>query len=304
MSRTAAAALLALALVLTACSGGDGRQARAGGQLRVATAFYPLQFVAERVGGDDAVVEDLTSAGTEPHDVELTPRQVGRLSQDDLVVHLRGFQPAVDTAVEQQARNALDVATVVPLQDGYVPLDEGVARREEQGVDPHVWLDPRRFAAIGDAVAARMGELAPDRAAAFRERAAQLRTELEALDGAFRTGLSACARRQLVTSHNAFGYLAQAYGLEQVSITGLTPESEPTPGRLAEVARLARAGGVTTVFFEELVSPAVAQALAAEVGARAVELSPLESAPESGDYLSTMRSNLAALQEALGCSTP
>ncbi len=310
--RTAALAACT-ALALTACgSGGDGPAAAtsagaaggtATGPLQVATAFYPLEFLAQRLGGDAAAVESLTAPGTEPHDLELTPQQVARLGESDLVVYLAGFQPAVDEAVEQQAADvALDVSAVAPLEPGYVPIEEGEAHEDEEGLDPHVWLAPLRYADIADAVATRMGELAPAQAAAVTGRAAQLRSELEALDGEFTAGLAGCERTEIVTSHNAFGYLAQAYGLQQVSITGLTPEADPSPRRLAEVAQYAQANGVTTIFFEELVSPAVAQTLADEVGAAAVELSPLEGAPDSGDYFTQMRANLATLRTALGCT--
>jgi zinc transport system substrate-binding protein len=115
-------------------------------------------------------------------------------------------------------------------------------------------------------------------------------------------GLGNCAVDTLVTSHDAFGYLAAAYGLEQVAVAGLSPEDEASPRRLAEVAAQAEAAGVTTIFFEESVSPKVAESLAREVGATATVLSPLELAPESGDYLSAMRDNLQRLRTALGCS--
>jgi zinc transport system substrate-binding protein len=270
--------------------------------LRVATAFYPLTFLAERLGGEDAEVEDLTAAGAEPHDLELTPRQVARVAEADLVLHLDGFQPSVDEAVQRQARQAaLDVSTVTALEPGYVPLEDGVQHAAEEGLDPHVWLAPLRYAAIADAVAGRMSELRPADSARFRERAQRLRGELTRLDEEFRAGLASCERREIVTSHNAFGYLAAAYGLEQVPIAGFTPDTEPSPRRLAEVATYAEAQGVTTVYFEELVDPAVAEALAREVGAEPAALSPLEAAPETGDYFTRMRENLAALRQGLGC---
>ncbi len=307
MPRTALA-LACLGLSLTACGGsaqdasGADASTTGAGQLQVATAFYPLEFLAQRVGGEAASVENLTAPGTEPHDLELSPRQVAGLAEDDLVVYLAGFQPAVDEAVEQQAKAAaLDVGAVTPLQSGYVHIEEGVAEPDEVGPDPHVWLAPLRYADIADAVAAQMGQLAPDRAQSFTNGSKALRTELQALDAEFKAGLAGCARTQIVTSHNAFGYLASAYALEQISITGLTAGAEPSPGRLAEVATYAKRNGVTTIFFEELVSPAVAQSLAAEVGAKAVELSPLEGAPESGDYFTQMRENLSTLRTALGC---
>jgi zinc transport system substrate-binding protein len=308
MTRRTYILLLATTLTLTACSGsGDSATAPDGaadGQaLEIAAAFYPLEFLAERLGGEAATVESLSGSGGEPHDLELSPQQVARLSEVDLVLYLEGFQPAVDEAVEQQASGqAFDVAAVTDLEPGYVPLEEGELHEDEQGDDPHVWLDPARYADIASAVAERMGEAAPERADDFTAAARELRTELEELDAEYRTGLKDCARTAIVTSHNAFGYLARAYDLEQVAVTGLTPDAQPAPGRLAEVAELARDSGVTTVFFEDTASPKVAESLAAEVGAAAAVLSPLETAPEQGDYLSAMRANLATLQIALGCS--
>jgi len=306
MTSTRLLALLVATAALTACGGSASGSGGPDDRVDVAVGFYPYEFVTQRVGGEDVTVTNLTKPGGEPHDLELTPRQVAALGETDLVVYSRGFQPAVDEAVEQQAEGkALDVLTAVELQAA--PEDE--AHEEEahedeglDGADPHVWLDPVRLATIADAVAARLSEIDPDSAAAYERRAADLRTELEALDDELRTGLASCARKEVVTSHDAFGYLTGAYGLEQVPIAGLSPEDEASPGRLAEIAVEAEQNGVTTIFFEELVSPKVAESLAREVGATATVLTPLEGAPESGDYVSAMQDNLATLRTALDCS--
>ena len=308
-----AAAALSAAVLLTACGGtANGEDAdRAGDRLEVSVGFYPYAFVAERVGGPDVDVVNLTKPGGEPHDLELTPQQVAGLSETDLVVFSKGFQPAVDEAVEQQAADkALDVLTTVELREGeahdeqdvHEGEEEGEEHGDEGGQDPHVWLDPVRLGTIAGAVADELAALDPDRADAFQERAAALQAELGELDEELRTGLSSCAWQEIVTSHDAIGYLAGAYGLEQVSLAGLSPDDEASPGRLAEVATYAQENGVTTIFFEETASPRVAESLAREVGAEAVVLSPLEGAPETGDYLSAMRTNLQALQTALDCA--
>lgn len=310
MRRHLPLALALTALAAAACGGSTSAAPAASSgdePLAVTVGFYPYEFVASRVGGDDVVVTNLTSPGAEPHDLELSPQQVAGLSETDLVVYSRGFQPAVDEAVEQQAQDrALDVLTAVELLDGVHSEEEGEAAEEHEGEeldgDPHVWLDPTRLATIAGAVADSLGELDPDRAEVFEQRALELSAELKELDGQMREGLSGCERTEIVTSHDAFGYLAAAYGLEQVSLAGLSPEDEASPKRLAEVATYAKEKGVTTVFFEELVSPKVAQSLAREVGAEAKVLSPLEGPPESGDYLSAMRTNLESLRTALGCA--
>jgi zinc transport system substrate-binding protein len=269
-----------LLLAVTAC--GDGR---ASDEVRLAAAFYPLAYVAERVGGEPVTVSNLTAPGVEPHDLELTPRQAEQLEETDLAVYVKGFQPAVDAAVP--ASRGFDVTTVTPLD----------------GEDPHVWLDPTRLARIATALGERLAGIDAGNAAAYRERAAALAGELGALDREFRTGLAGCRRREIVTSHESFGYLARRYGLEQIGIAGLDPEAEPPPRRVAEVSRLARERGVTTIFFETLVSPDVAETVAQEAGVATAVLDPVEGLAEGSgdDYFSVMRRNLAALRAALGC---
>jgi zinc transport system substrate-binding protein len=277
---------LSLAL-LSAC--GFKMDPAAEGKVSVVAAFYPLQFLAQRIGGDRVYVVNLVKPGAEPHDLELAPRDVGLISEADVVVYLRGFQPAVDEAIIGEAkRTSLDVTTVQPLINGG---------------DPHIWLDPVRFAAIGDRLAERLAAVDPGSAADYRRRAATLRRDLDALDTEYETGLKHCQRLEIVTSHEAFGYLADRYKLSQISINGLNPDEEPSAKRLADVSDLARAHGVTTIFFESLVSPKVADTLAREVGARTAVLDPIEGVEDRAqhDYLSVMRVNLAQLRTALDC---
>jgi zinc transport system substrate-binding protein len=310
----AAATALAALGAATACAdegaGGDPQR------VDVAAAFYPLQFVTERVGGDAVRVTNLTKPGAEPHDLELTPSQVGEVHRAELVVYLRGFQPAVDEAVDlTDGDRVLDVAATQPLlaasAGGHEHGDEDGHGHEHSGEgggdgdrDPHLWLDPTRLAGVADQLAARLGEVDPGRAADYTARAGALRADLERLDAEFAAGLKTCQRREIVVSHTAFGYLAERYRLEQIGLTGLSPEHEPAPQRLAEVAREAREHGATTIFFESLVSPRIADTIAREVGASTAVLDPLEglSADNEGDYFSVMRTNLTALRTALGCS--
>jgi len=265
-------------------SSGDGRTS-------VVAAFYPLAYAAERVGGPDVRVENLTPQGSEPHDLELAPRTVGKLETADVVLYVgHGFQPAVASAAGDARGRVVDVLEGLPLQ-------RSSGSEEGLSADPHVWLDPVLFARIAE----RIGRVlhAPARADA-------LITDLRGLDRAYRAGLADCARTELVTSHAAFGYLAGRYGLTQVSITGLEPEAEPTARQLADVVRILRRKGATTVFFETLLSPRLAETVAREMGARTAVLDPIEGltpSEEAGgaDYLSLMRRNLTALRRALAC---
>lgn len=278
------AAVLAL-LLAAGCGdssdGGDGRP-------RVVASFFPLAEVAQRVGGDAVAVSDLTPAGTEPHDLELAADQVDELLDADLVVHLGGgFQPAVEDAVDQR-----DGATVAVLDA--LGLDEG------DEVDLHVWLDPAQLARAVDLVADALVEAVPDREADVAAAARRYRDDLSDLDAELAAQLDDCERDLVVTAHDAFGALARRYGLRTEAITGLSPEAEPDPGRLAELADLVEREGVTTVFTEELVAPDVAEALARETGVRTAVLDPVEG-PSDGGYLAAMRRNGDVLAEALGC---
>jgi zinc transport system substrate-binding protein len=253
----------------------------------VAAAFYPLAYAAERIGGPAFDVQNLTPPGAEPHDLELTPQEVARIQNASVVLYLsHGFQPAVSKAVEQASGRKVDILAGLPLHAA-----------EEAGLtaDPHVWLDPILFARV----AKRIGT-------ALDRPSTALVADLHSLDGEYRRGLRDCKRHEIVTSPAAFGYLASRYGLEQVSITGLAPESEPTPQRLAHVIQIVRRTHATTVFFETLVSPRLADTVAREVGAHTAVLDPIEgltpTEQKRGDtYLTLMRRNLAALRKALAC---
>nr|WP_244876141.1 metal ABC transporter substrate-binding protein [Actinoplanes consettensis] len=278
------------------------------GRLDVVTAFYPLQYLASRIGGAEVSVTDLTKPGAEPHDVELNPRQVGRVADAGLVIYLKGFQPAVDQAVAQEAADrALDISTVVQLlpaeEHSHEPGEDEHAEANGNA-DPHVWLDPLRYEQIAQAVADRLAQIDPQHADAYQSRAAATKEELKDLNTTYAAALKTCQRREIVTSHAAFHYLADRYGLTEVGITGISPEAEPSPQRLAHVAEEARATGTSTIFFETLVSPKVAETIAREVGAKTAVLDPLEGVTEAGaDYFTVMRTNLNALTTALGCSS-
>jgi len=303
-------ALAAVALVLATLMVGCGAEGEGGdgdGAVRVVAGAYPLAEVAEHVGGDLAEVDNLTPPGVEPHDLQLAPDELESLLTADLVLIVGGgFQPAVQDAVGDAAGRVLDALDVVePL-----PADEHA--READGddhageLDPHIWLDPMRLATVATAVGDALAEVDPANADAYRANADAYVAELEALDAEFRDGLGSCSSRLLVVSHAAFGYLVDAYGLEQEAIAGISPETEPDPARLAELAELVREEGVTTIFTETLVAPDVAETLAGEAGVTTAVLNPIEGLTddqlEAGeDYGSVMRRNLQTLRGALGC---
>jgi zinc transport system substrate-binding protein len=269
----------------------------------VVAAFYPLQFVAERVGGAHVDVSSLTPPGGEPHDLELSPSSVARVGDAALVVYLSGFQAATDQAVAatgpDHVVDAADAADLETGPDGAEPGGPGPGP-----VDPHFWLDPTRLAAVGHQVAAELAEVDPAHADAFTAAADDLAADLEALDAELADGLATCRGATLVASHEAFGYLAERYGLHQVGISGVDPEIEPSPARLRDVAAVVAAEGVRTLYFEVLVSPDVTRTLADQLGVTTAVLDPLEGMAEGDDrdYLDVMRDNLDALATGLTCA--
>lgn len=287
MRRPFALLLLALLLAASGCRG----SANDPGKETVVAAFYPLAWAAEQIAGNAVDVRNLTKPGAEPHDLELTPRDVGRIDDADLVLYLGGgFQPALENAVHDRSGPSVDLL-------GGPRLLEAPTNEEELGADPHVWLDPLRFAVM----VGKTGR------ALHRPRAtARLVARLHLLDREYRQGLASCRRHEIVTSHAAFGYLARRYGLRQIALTGLAPEAEPSPRDLERLVDEVAASGATTVFFESLVSPKLAQTVAREAGAKTAVLDPIEGLTKDenaagDDYLSIMRRNLAALRSALGC---
>jgi zinc transport system substrate-binding protein len=277
--------ILILAVVATGVASGCGG-AGGGGDERtsVVTSFYPLAFAAEEVGGRSARVRNLTPPGAEPHDLEATPRDVEELHDADLVLLVGGgFQPQLEDAAGdgEDVVRALDTPGLDLLDDG----------------DVHVWLDPLRYAVLVTRIGDELGR---------PRRAERLERRLRALDGAFEQGLADCARREIVTSHAAFGYLADRYGLEQIAISGSSPEGEPAPRDLERAVEAVRETGATTVFVEPLVSGRVAEAVAREAGVQKAVLNPIEGLTEAeqasgADYFSLMRANLGALRKALAC---
>jgi zinc transport system substrate-binding protein len=278
----AAAALVAL---VAGCGGSSAGSARRS----VIAAFYPVAYAVEQIGGATVKVDNLTPPGTEPHDVELSPRDVGEVREADFVFYLgSGFQPALERAVDGAQ------GTTVDLLEG-IQLRRGVG--EEKDLDPHVWLDPVLYGRTARRIGVTLGR--PSQTRAFEQR-------LRALDRDYQRGLARCERRTIVTSHAAFGYLAARYRLEQIPITGITPEAEPTPRRLQKVVRAVRAHRATTVFFETLVSPDLARTVARETGAKTAVLDPIEGltkdeAAAGENYFSVMRENLETLRRALAC---
>jgi zinc transport system substrate-binding protein len=291
-----------LALALAACG---GPAVSAPDTLRVAASIYPAAYLAERVGGDAVTVSRLIPDGAEAHDFEPSPSHLRTLADADLLVlNGLGLEPWVERALASLGADAPASVTLAGEADEAHTEDDG---HGHSGADPHVWLDPLEAIAMAERARAALTSAAPEHAPAFTANAAALTADLEALHAAFTAGLADCRLSTFVTSHAAYGHLAERYGLEQRSVVGLTPEAEPSPAHLAELTGLMRTQGIGLVLVEPLHQGGAADVLAAEVGASVRTVHPLESVSEVeraafGDYLGLMRENLAALRAALECA--
>ncbi|WP_020386001.1 metal ABC transporter substrate-binding protein [Kribbella catacumbae] len=326
-SRAVVAGLAALALVTLAGCGDDAASGSGGDKLDVVASFYPLEFIAKSVGGDAVNVTTLTAPGVEPHDLELTPKQVGTISAAKLVLFEKGLQPAADEAIDQNNKDAgFDVAPAAKLEATGADFEEHEegesapstptgtvkpaaytepAAHTGGDLDPHFWLDPVRYAGVVQAVTDKLVAVDAAHADGYKQRAATLLGEVGKLDTEFKTGLADCQLKTFVTSHEAFAYLAKRYGLTMVGIAGLTPDAEPTPARIKEVQDIVRKQKVTTIFYEELVSPKVAESIARDVHVKTAVLSPIEGLSDANSqetYLSLMRENLQELRKANSCA--
>ncbi|OMI88932.1 zinc ABC transporter substrate-binding protein [Streptomyces sp. M1013] len=319
ISGIAVTAATALGLgTLSACSS-DSSAAGNTDKFDVVASFYPMEYLAEQIGGDHVNVTTLTEPGQEPHDLELSAKQTAQMGEADAVLYLKSLQPAVDEAIGQSdVKTKIDAASLTKLEDhgnvehdhdhgGEEHADEHAEEEHAEGgehpLDPHVWLDPVKYAEIAEGVAKSFEKADPDNAADYRKNADALAKKLADLNTAYKDGLAKTDTKVFFTNHAAFGYLAERYGLTQEAINGLDPESEPSPARIKELQQEAKADGVTTVFYETLVSDKTAKTLAKDAGLKTDVLDPLEGITDKSkgeDYVEVMESNLKALATALG----
>jgi len=298
---SAVPALLRIAVVLSASMlSACARVPQASDRVTVIASFYPLAEFARRIGGSRVDVRTLVPAGVAAHDHEPTPRDIVTLERARLFIYNgAGFEPWVDRLLPE-----LNPAVVrVNATEG---MDLLTPDWSSSGPDPHVWLDPVRAQQQADRVLAGLIAVDPGSRARYEANAVVLSSALHALHARYQQGLRACRRKEFVTAHAAFGYLAARYGLRQVPLSGLDPESEPSPARLRLIIEFLRRSGARVVYSETLISPRTAEAVAREAGARVEVLNPLEGlTPDEQarglDYLTVMDANLNALAGGLDC---
>ncbi|MFC9846531.1 metal ABC transporter solute-binding protein, Zn/Mn family [Streptomyces sp. NPDC060223] len=310
ISGTAVTAATVLGLgTLSACSDSSAAD-NSSGKLDVVASFYPLQYLAQEIGGNHVSVTNLTEPGQEPHDLEISAKQTAQLQEADAVLYLKNLQPAVDDAVAQsEVKTKIDAATLTTLEKhgnevgGHAAEHDDTEGEETGATDPHIWLDPVKYAEVAEGVGKAFEKEDPDNAADYKANTDALVKKLDALNTQYADGLKNTTSKVFITTHAAFGYLAERYGLTEEAINGLDPESEPSANRVKDLETMAKADGVTTVFYETLVSDKTAKTIASDAGLKTDVLDPIEGITDKSrgdDYLQVMESNLKALETALG----
>ncbi|MFJ5174201.1 metal ABC transporter substrate-binding protein [Streptomyces griseoviridis] len=309
---TTAATALGLA-TLSACSGDASADGGDPGTFDVVASFYPMAFLAEQIGGSHVHVSSLTEPGQEPHDLEISAQQTVRVEKADAVLYLKNLQPSVDkTVAASQIKTKIDAASLTTLEKHGNEVGGHAAEHDESdghdhesgGLDPHIWLDPVRYAQVAEGVGKAFEKADPDHAAAYKKNTAALVEKLDALNTKFEDGLADTRTKVFITTHAAFGYLAERYGLTEEAISGLDPDSEPSGARVKALEKMAKADGVSTVFYETLVSDKTAKTIAGDAGLKTDVLDPIEGIVKGKsrgqDYFEVQEANLKALQTALG----
>jgi zinc transport system substrate-binding protein len=271
-------------------------------KIKVVTSFYPLYFFASQIGGKYADVTNLTPIGAEPHDYEPTPLEIARIQTSNmLVINGAGLEVWGDKIIENLKNTQVRIVIV-----GNDIANQQVEKEGKKNQDPHVWLSPVLAKKIVNAILDGYLKIDKKNRNYYYANANKLLSELDNLDNDYKKGLANCLQNNIITSHAAFGYLATAYVLHQIPITGLSPDAEPSAKQLAEISRFAKKNNVKYIFFESLVSPKLAETIANEIGVNTLVLDPIEGISKDGEkqgenYFSIMKENLNNLKKALKC---
>jgi zinc transport system substrate-binding protein len=282
---------------------GCRRPSPATSTIRVEASIYPVFFFAQQIGSDQVAVRNVTPAGVQPHDYEPTAQDLAAIESARLfVLNGGGFEPWGD-----KIKQNLDPRRTVVVVAGEGLTTERLIENGENLIDPHVWLSPPLAKQMVHRIEQGFEQVDPNHARFYDSNRRTLDSQLDDLDGEYRRGLAHCATKDVTTSHAAFGYLATTYGLHQVPIFGLSPDAEPSPRQLANIASFAKQNRVTTIFFESLLSPKLSETIATEVGAKTMVLDPIEGLTSDDlaagkTYFTAMRQNLANLRGALQCT--
>ena len=279
-------------------------------KLNIMASFYPMYDFAKKVGGDKVEVTNMVSAGTEPHDWEPSATDIKKLEEADVFIYngagMEHWTQDVLGSLENRNLKVVEASKGITLLEGNEEEENSKEANSSTGAiyDPHVWLNPLNAKVEMKNIKNAFVKVDPDNKNYYEKNYKRYANKFDQLNQEYKEGLSNIKSKNLITSHEAFGYLCQAYGLNQVGIEGLSADSEPDASRMNEIIQFSKENNVKTIFFEDLVSPKVSKTIADEIGAKTVVLNPIEGLTtkeiKAGkDYFTVMKSNLKILEKAL-----
>lgn len=271
-------------------------------KIQVTTSFYPLYFFAREIGADTAEVKNITPAGVEPHEYDPTTSDIARIEKSNVLI-LNGTVETWGDKIKENLKGTPVV--IITASDGL--MNQQLIEDSKVVADPHVWLSPRVAKKQVERITTGFVQVDPQNSSYYQANEKKLIDQLDQLDKKFKEGLASCKQKDIITSHAAFGYLASAYGLTQISISGLSSDAEPSAGKMVEIVKFAKERNIKYIFFESLVSPKLSDTIASEIGAKTLVLDPLEGLTDNDikhgkNYFSVMEENLKNLQIALQCN--
>lgn len=296
-------------LLFTACSS-DVKQSKVENKtgINVVTTFYPMYEFTQKVVGDEGNVSLMITSGVEPHDYEPTAKDIAKLHDADVFVYnnenMETWVPSVLKEVKKQDVNVIKATEKITLMPGSEEEEahDYDEKEHHHELDPHVWLAPSLAIKEVETIRDELIKAYPDKTEIFTENATSYLNELSDLDNEFHQSLDNATEKHFVTQHAAFGYLAHEYGLTQVPISGLSPDEEPSPKRIAELKTFVKDNQVSYIYFEDNANDKVAKTLSDEAGVKLEVLNTLEGLSnekqKNGEsYVSVMRDNLTALEK-------
>ncbi|WP_058486309.1 metal ABC transporter substrate-binding protein [Defluviitalea phaphyphila] len=304
-----------LTLNLFGCSSQEESSDEKNDTISVYTSIYPLYDFAQKIGQDKVEVNLIVPPGAEPHDWEPSAKLIGKIENSDILIYNgAGMEFWIEKIIGSINNSNLTIVNssenveLLKLNKDNLDHEDTLEDEDEHNhgeYDPHIWLDPLNAIIQSENIKNALIKVDSQNKDFYETNFNELKNKLLALDEKYRSTLSKLPKKEIVVSHAAFGYMANRYGLKQIYISGLSPQAEPTPSQMAEIANIIKEHDIKYIFFETLSNPKLAEVIAEETGAKPLVLNPLgsltqEELDNNKDYFSIMEENLDSLQQALG----
>ena len=302
--------LLPLALILSACSDGTQQSQSKKEKLTIYTTVFPLQYFTERIGGNLVDVKTIYPPGADEHTFEPSQKDMMNLADSDLFFYiglgLEGFVEKAKSTLKNENVKLVSVADQLqlPKEDSTLHEEEEDDHEHMGDVNPHVWLDPIYSKEMAAVIRDRLTKKMPKNKDLFEANYQKLATELDELNTQYQQTISTAKHKKIIVTHAAFGYWEKRYGIEQISISGLSTTNEPTQKELEKIISIADHDGLHYILFEQNVQSKLGRVVQKEIGARALPIHNLgilskNDIKNKETYFTLMAKNLESLKTAL-----